>query len=113
MKAIRSSLPVHRDHQQPVIRRERHAVRRLADVDRLDDFVGGRIDNVNRRRAVAAYVDGAAVLRYRHTVRPSGDRNGRDDLAGLGIDHAHRIVFEIADVGLRAGGESGSCRQCG
>ena len=50
-------LPVNRDHQQPVIRRERHAVRRLADVDRLDDFVGGRVDDVDRGRAVAAYVD--------------------------------------------------------
>src|SRR5258705_4802250 len=104
-------LAVDRDHQQPVIWRESHAVRRLADVDRLDDFVGGRIDNVNRRRAVAAYVDSATVLRYRHAVRPGGDWNGRDDLAGVGIDHAHRVVFEIPDVGLWTCGENGRCDQ--
>ena len=45
-------------------------------------------------------------------MRAGGDRNGRDDCAGIGIDDAHRIIFEIADVGLRAGGKSGGCHQC-
>ena len=59
-------------------------------------------------RAVAAYVDGAAVLRYRHAVRSCGNRHRRDDCAGVGIDHADRVVLEEAYVGL--GRLSGSGR---
>src|SRR5258706_8947281 len=97
---VDSVFSVNRDQQQTIIGRQRYAVRRLADSNRLHDFVGSGIDDVNRRRAIAAHVHGTTALRYRHAMRSRGDLNGRDYLGGIGFDHTHRVVFEISHVSL-------------
>jgi hypothetical protein len=89
---------IHRDEEKLAVRRQRDAVRLLADLDRLGDAVARRVDDIERRGPVARDIDRTAILADRHAVRTSGDRNGGHNASGGGIDRADRVVGKVADI---------------
>src|SRR5262245_11440317 len=91
---------VHRDEQKLAVRRQRDAVGLLAYLDRFGDAVARRVDDVQGRGPVARDIDRAAISADRHAMRAGSDWNGGDRTARGCVDDAHRIVGEVANIGL-------------